>query len=374
MYEPVKHAGLTALAARASTKGTTTRNAMQIAESSELLGGSVASSVGAEHFGWSISVPLENTMPALALLSDVVQHATFSDDSIVTERTALLSDLAQLRDDMYRYPMRLATMHAFVGHPYGMPTIGTEASLQAITSDDVRAWYRENLCRAPFVIGVVGDIDPDQIASAVAGAFGELVMEDAHQIVAPTWPQGIVESTEQREKAQTALAIAFPSPTRRDPDRFAAHLLTTITSGLGGRFFDELRDRQSLAYTVHAFAAEYQLAGMLVSYIATSPDRESVARDGLLREFEKLREEPVSDEELTRAKQYVLGLHDIRQERGGAVLSDMVDAWLLGTGLQELSDFTERVNAVTASDIQQLACRYFDPARRVEGIVRGVGA
>jgi zinc protease len=182
-----------------------------------------------------------------------------------------------------------------------------------------------------------------------------------------------VSRADSRDKAQTALAIAFPGPARADPDRFAARIIAGIGSGLGGRFFDELRDRQSLAYTVHAYSAEHQLAGVFMSYIATSPEKEDVAREGLLKEFDRLRTERVSDDELERAKRYAVGSHAIRQESGGAVLGDMIDAWMLGAGLRELEEHDARIEAVTTDDVLRVAQEYFDPSRRAEGVVRGVG-
>jgi zinc protease len=110
-----------------------------------------------------------------------------------------------------------------------------------------------------------------------------------------------------------------------------------------------------------------------VSYIATSPDSEAVAREGLLREVAKLREAPVSDEELERAKAYAIGTYAIHQSSGAAVLGDVVEAWLFGR-LAELDEHDARVRAVTAAQMQALARRYFDDARIVQGIVRGVGS
>jgi zinc protease len=167
--------------------------------------------------------------------------------------------------------------------------------------------------------------------------------------------------------------MAFPGPARADPDRFAARIIAGIGSGLGGRFFDELRDRQSLAYTVHAYTLEHQLAGVFMAYIATSPEKEEVARAGLLAEFERLRNERVTDEELERAKRYAIGTHAIRQESGGAVLGDMIDAWMLGGGLRELDEHDSRIARVSAEDVMRVAREHFDPARRAEGVVRGIG-
>jgi zinc protease len=236
----------------------------------------------------------------------------------------------------------------------------------------VRDWYRARVLKGTVVAGIVGDVD-ESAAAIVANELGSLSPSTPLPLRAPEWPAGVTVHADSRDKAQTALAIAFPGPHRTDPDRFAARIVAGIGSGLGGRFFDELRDRQSLAYTVHAYSSEHQLAGTFMAYIATSPEKEDVARAGLLAEFERLRQEPVTEEELERAKRYAVGSHAIRQESGGAILGDMVDAWMLGTGLHELAEHDSRVEAVTAADVQRLALEYFDPSRRVEGIVRGVG-
>jgi zinc protease len=226
------------------------------------------------------------------------------------------------------------------------------------------------------VIGVVGDVDPDDAAAVLGAALADLAPAEAPATGAPEWPAAASELIVERAKAQTALTVAFPGPARREPGgaREAAQLLAGIASGLGGRFFDELRDRRSLAYTVHAFAGARRLAGFFGAYIATSPGQEETARDGLLAEFAKLREAPVTPQELEQARTYALGTHAIAQQSGGAVLGEMVDAWLFGDGLRELETYAERMRAVTAADIQALAERHFDPARRVEGIVRGTAA
>ncbi|MGI9044122.1 MAG: hypothetical protein ACR2GK_08380, partial [Gemmatimonadaceae bacterium] len=101
--------------------------------------------------------------------------------------------------------------------------------------------------------------------------------------------------------------------------------------------------------------------------------KEEVAREGLLREFERFRAEKVSEDELSRAKRYAIGSHAIRQESGAAILGELLDAWMFGSGPAELEEYEARISAVSADDIQALAREFFDPARRVEGVVRGSG-
>ncbi|HEY8310148.1 MAG TPA: pitrilysin family protein, partial [Gemmatimonadaceae bacterium] len=373
-YEPRAQAGITALAARTSARGTLTRTSLQIAEESELLGGSIGASVGSESCGWSLSVPAANLLPSISLLADVVQHATLPDDALETERSAMIADAARLRDDMYRYPLWLANETAYAAHPYSIPAGGTEESLKQLAGADVREWYSAMLLRAPFVIALTGDVNADDVADAIASNFSELVPAKRDALPTPYWPDRATERVVVRDKTQSALVLGWPAPSRIDGDRFVTRVLASIVSGLGGRFFEELRDRRSLAYTVHAFGSEHQLAGAFMAYIATAPERESEARDALLAQVAELRSDPVTDAELARAKRYMLGMYDIRQESGGAVLGDIVDAWLFGVGLTALDDVVNQIGAVTAADIQRLAQKYFDPERTVEGIVRGEAA
>ena len=371
--EAIEYAGLTSLMARTAIKGTRRRTAAQLAEEAETLGGSIAPSAGAESFGWSFSVPSQHADAAMALLAEVVTEASFAEEALATEKAIAIADLALMRDDMYRYPLRLLTQGAFAGHPYGVPASGVEDSIARVEAERVRVWHEKRVLEGATVIAIVGDVDPDDAAALAASRFGALVAGEAAPLKAPEWPKGPTVVAESRQKKQTALALAFPSPTRRDDARYAAALIGGVASGLGGRFFDELRDRRSLAYTVHAHSAERRLAGMFIAYIATSPEKEQEAREGLLREFAKLREAEVTTEELEQAKSYALGTHAIRQQSGGAVLAELIDAWLVGTGLEELEEYEDRVLGVTAGQMRELAARYFDEGRVVEGIVRGKG-
>jgi zinc protease len=369
--ESEHYAGLTMLMARTALKGTERRSAACIAEEAELLGGGIAASAGSESFGWAMSVPSTDTAAALELLADVAQSATIPEEALDTERALAIAGLEQLRDDMQSYPMRLLTRAAFPDHPYGVPVSGFESSLAAIDADRVRTWHAQRVLRSSAVVVIVGDVDPDEAAAAAARHFSRIRPAEPEPVATPSWPERPVLSYETREKAQTALALAFPSPDRRDPDRYTARILSGIVSGLGGRFFEELRDRRSLAYTVSAYPSERSLAGMFISYIATSPEREDEARQGLLDEFAKLREAPVADAELDRAREYAIGTHAIRQQNGAAFLGDVLDAYLFGRSLDELTEYDSRIRSVTSRAVQALARRYFDEARLVQGVVRG---
>ncbi len=369
--EPDAWQGASTLMTRTSLKGTRLRTAGRIADESERLGAALGAGAGAETMHWSVSVPVTQIEGALALLADVAQEPTMPDDALESERAVALSQLAQLRDDMYRYPLHLAARAAWGAHPYARSTLGTEPTLGALTSEDLRRWHRDVVLAGEHVVVIVGDAEPDALAAMAAGAFGSLVPAERPRIAPPVFSAVERNESERRDKAQTALALLYAGPARNDPRRFAAGMLGGVASGLGGRFFEGLRDKQSLAYTVLASPIVRPLAGLFSAYIATSPEKEADARRGLLAEIAKLRESPVSDEELHRARTYALGSWAIRQESGGAVMIDIADAWLFGT-LDELVDYEQHMRAVTVADLQAIAVDFLDPARRVEGAVLGV--
>ena len=372
--EHESEAGLTTLMARTALKGTARRRAEQISEEGEMLGGSLSAHVAGEQFGWTLSVPAARADAALELLADVVQEPSFSTGALETERAVAIADLALMRDDMYRYPMRLLQQAAFAGHPYGVPAGGFEHTLAAIDAPALHDWHRSRVLNGGTVIAITGDVDAAAIASAASQRFALLRAGAPTDVQAPDWTSKPRTVSEEREKAQTALALAFPSPDRLSDARWAAAMIGGVASGLGGRFFDELRDKRSLAYTVHAFPSTRRRAGWFVSYIATSPAQEEEARLGLLREFARLRERDVTAEELATAQEYAIGTHAISRQSGSSVLGEMVDAWILGRGLAELDEHDTRVRAVTARAMRELANKYFDEARLVEAVVRGRSA
>jgi zinc protease len=369
--EPAHAEGLARLMAHGTLKGTTSRSGDAIALDAESLGGSVGVSAALESIGWTMSVPVRHLEPALALLADVIQRPTFPDAGLDTERQLAIAEVERQRDDMYRFPMRLAVEAAYRGHPYARSVLGSVESLGAITRDQVLAQHERTVRGGASVIGVVGDVDAGHVAGLVDAYFGGLVHgHDAAPSPAP-WPGELIMQGEEREKQQTALAMLFRGPARHDASRYAARVLGAVTSGLGGRFFEQLRDRQSLAYTVAAYPIERRAGGLFAAYIATAPEREEEAREGLLAQFAMLRTEPVREDEIERARRYLIGAHAIAQQSGASMLADLVDAWSFGEGLQELADYTTRIAAVTPDDILAVAQRWFAPEHRVEGIVRG---
>lgn len=367
--ESLKTAGITSLMMRASVKGTASRSAERIALESEGLGGAIGATAGADRLSWSLTVPAEHFRAGFELLTDVAWEPVFPDREVERERRVFMADLDQLRDDMYHYPLRLLMNAAFGDHPYGRSLEALEAAVPALSPEQLRLWHAAEIAD-PWVF-VVGDVDPERVAEAASHIMGAATRAARPAGPHPIWADSTVVRSVSRDRAQTALAVAFPGPEYAHTDRIPLEVLSNAVSGLGNRLFEELRSRRSLAYTVTAYPIARRQAGAFVGYIATAPAQAAAAREALIEELLRLGTEPLTPEELERARRYTVGSWQIRTQTNAAQLSELAQALMIGAGLEEVREYEDRVRRVTREDVVQAATRWFDPERMVEGSVRG---
>jgi zinc protease len=377
--DPPALAGLGALTVRSALRGAGDLDAGALAFAFERLGGTLGPSTASDWFGFGTTVLAEHMTEAAGLLDLVYRSPRLGEHDVERERGLMVAEAQQVTDDMFRYPFQLAFAAAFGEEGYGLPVAGLPHTLPAITAADTRAWHARALRDVRPVVIAVGDVEPERASAILAAAFdGAARPREAGPLSALDWvagPGGEPPSrVVSRDKAQAAIAMAFPGVARRDPDRATVQVWAAVASGLGGRLFEALRDRRSLAYTVVASAWLKARAGALVTYIATSPEREEEAREEMLRELERFTREPVSGTELRQAVNYLAGQAEVSRQSGSAVASEILEAWVAGSGLHEMEDPAAAFRAVTADDVLRVAAASLDPARRVEGVVRGTGA
>jgi zinc protease len=374
--DPPQLAGLGALAVRTALRGAGGLDAAALAFAAERLGGTLGTSVATDWLGFGTTVLSDHATDAAWLLRLLYAEPALSDEEVRTEQALMAAEAVQVVDDMFRYPFQLAFRAAFGGQGYGLPASGLPETLEAIQPEDVRRWHANQMLGTRPVVIAVGETDPERTADMLAGIFGDLPARGAESIATVhPWALSVepVERTAAREKAQSAFAMVFRGPSRRSPERHAADVWAAVASGLGGRMFEALRDRRSLAYTVMASSWQKGRAGALLTYIATSPQREGEARSAMLDELGTFAREPVSEGELSQAINYLAGQAEVRRQSGSAVAGELLEAWLIGEGLEELATPGAVYRRVTAAQVQAVAQRFLVPAERAEGVVRGTG-
>lgn len=367
-------AGIAVLALRSMLRGTERRDSGELALAMERLGGVLSTSVGGDSIGLGTTVLAEDVAEAAALVAETFFRPRFDPALVEIERLLMLEESAAISDDMFRYPIQLALGAAFQDVGYGAPGLGNAESLANLDAAAVAAWHHQGVARSRTTVVAVGDVDPERLAGVVAAAFA---VEASDHGAPPRPSEGELrvatgERRRTRDRRQSAFAMFFPGPSRRDPARFAAKVWGAVAGGLGGRLFDALRDRRSLAYSVVAAPWQRRRAGALLTYIATAPERLAEARAAMLDELAGFRDAPPTEDELTRAVGMLVGQAELARQSAGALAAEIADAWLVGDGLAELDDPARGYRAVTAQAVQEVAAG-LDPARMAEGVVTARG-
>ncbi|MGH9391500.1 MAG: M16 family metallopeptidase, partial [Vicinamibacteria bacterium] len=261
--------GIAEFTAGMLTRGTESRSAFQIAKDIEGIAGSLDGFAGRNTIGASGDVLAKDLDKGLELLADILLHPAFGQDEIERERRDLLAAIARREDDLARFAFENFAASLYERHPYRLPQLGTAETVGSVKRENLVNYLERHRVPENIVVSVVGDVDPKTVLAKIDSAFGGLAAAPFRREKSPT--ESPLEKprvkTVHRTREQAHLVLGFPGTTVRSDDRFALEVLNTILSGQGGRLFIELRDKQSLAYSVTSLSVEGYDPGYFAVYM-----------------------------------------------------------------------------------------------------------
>jgi predicted Zn-dependent peptidase len=245
-------------------------------------------------------------------------------------------------------------------HPYGLPILGTAESLKRIDHGAIVAWYRRFYRPERMTRAVSGQVKAAEVIAEARRLFGELPrggqVDDPP--IAPPVASGRRLTIEQPAQ-QAQIVVAGLAPRLSDRDHAAVKVLANVLGGgMAGRLFSELRDRQALAYSAGAYYDPVREPGALILYLGTAPESAARAEEALRKELERIRTEPVTSDELNRAKGYLLGNYTMDRRTNGRLAWYLAFYEVEGVGQQFPDRYRQAVQAVTAADLQRVARAY----------------
>ena len=354
------HNGVMNFVAEMVTKGTANRRARALAEEIESMAGDISGFAGRSSFGVSAEVLRRDLGQGLELLADILREPTFEPDELEKKRADLLAALKHEDDDLFRVAFTLCAQRLFPDHPYGLRVLGTPESVSQLTRDDLLRWHRRYAIPNNLVLAIVGDVEADNIYQTVNRLFGSW---QTAPLDLP--PQGrsirsVVNGPVicQRHKEQTHIIVGMRGISLHHPDRYALRVLESILASQGGRLFVELREKQSLAYTVTARSLEGLDPFIFFVYLATSPEKTEVALDGIREELLRVREQGATAQEVERAKRYLVGNYEIEVQRNSALAAMLAFDERYGLGCHEVESYTQNIMAITPEMVQHVARTY----------------
>ncbi len=373
LVEDERTQGLSSFLAEMIEKGTDQRSAGQIAAEVEGIAGDVGGFAGRNTFGVTGEFLRDSLDTGLELYADLVLHPSFPKDEIEKLREERLAAIHRREDNLATKAFDLFAEALYPDHPYRFPSVGTEKSVRRLTRDALLDVWRRYAEPRNGVLSIVGDVDPDEVVELVANHFAEwsgrerVELPPRAAVVAPAQPRELVL---EKKKQQVHVVMGFPGLVIGDPDEAALEVLSQVLSGQGGRLFLELRDKRSLAYSVTAFEMPGVDPGSFGVYIASAPDKLESSISGLRRELQRVFDEPASDDEIRRAKSYLIGTQAVSLQPYAMQASLLSLDELYGLGATWHLDYAKRVEAVTPADLKRVAERVIRLDRPVVAVIK----
>jgi zinc protease len=371
-FEKEAQNGINQFMAVLVTKGTERQSSLEIAKKVERMAGSLSGFSGYNSFGLTFTFLSQHFEEAFSLFSEVMKYPAFNGEEMEKRRRSILAAIRQQEDDLDRMVFKLFRKTLFEKHPYRMDTLGTIDSIQSLTREDLKEYYRTIVVPENMVLTVVGDVDTNQIAFAVKKAFGDMKRGDFSPPFIPqeASPSLMRRSEIHQNKEQAHFVLGFLGTTLQHKDRYALEVMDAALSGQGGKLFYALRDKESLAYALAFMASPNLDPGFIGVYMGTHPDKLETAIQGVLRELKKVKEEGLTEEEVERAKRYLIGNFEIGLQTNGAQANLFSLDELYGLGFDHYQRYPQEIQKVSKEDVHRVAKEYLNLEAYAIAVIR----
>lgn len=371
-FEEESQSGINHFVAVMVTKGTKNQSSVEIAKKVERMAGSLSGFSGYNSFGITFTFLSQHFEEAFALLTEIVRQPSFDPAEMERRRRLILASIRQQEDDMGRLVFKLFRKTLYEKHPYRMDTLGTVDSIQSLSQKDLRQYYQGIVTPENMVLTVVGDVDEKQVLLATQKGFGDLERRAPSVPFIPqeTPPQKMRRAEIYKTKEQAHFVLGFLGINFQHRDRYAMEILNAALSSQGGRLFYELRDRKSLAYALGFMAHPNLDPGYIGVYMGTHPDKLEIAIQGVLTELKRVKEEGLTEEEVERAKKYLIGSLEIGLQTNSAQANYMCLDELYGLGFDHYQKYPLEIQKVSKDDVNRVAQEYFNLDAYIIAIIR----
>lgn len=346
--------GISHFAEQMLFRGTEHLDARQLSERFDALGIDYDTSSGLE-MTLLTAVLIGDRLPqAVDLLADVVRYASFPEEAVENVRSLLVQEIRQREDRPAQKVMDMLRQMFFAGSALGHDVLGTEATIERFSRDDLVSYWQDRYTA-------------NNITISVAGNFAWKPLVEQLRRVTADWPVGVgrlageVPSSRsgvtvyEKDTAQENIGFAFPSVAVADSRYYASQLLSqALGGGVNSRLFREVREKHGLAYAVQARADGLEKGGLFRVYVGTTPDKAHQSVDVIMGELRKLESGVINQDELRLAKTRLKSQLVMRSESTGARMMANLRSWWFEGALHPLEETRKRIDAVTVGEVGEL--------------------
>jgi len=343
-------------------KGTQHRTAEEIARQVDSIGGNMDAFTAKECICFNVKVLDEHVPAALEILCDLVLYPVFDRADITRERGVILEEIKMDEDNPDYLVHEIFTQNFWKDHPLGKPILGTKETVKRFEREPVLDTYTHRFAPGNIIVAAAGNLVHDRFVELVAKHF-ERMKPMKNGFHSPE-PKIVPRITLRNKKAleQVQLCIGVPSHPIAHQKRHAGYILNTLLGGgMSSRLFQNIRERQGLAYSIYSDLNPYRDTGCLAVYAGTSLASAAKVVQSVVGEFRNLKNATVPAEELRRSKDQLKGSLMLSLESSTARMSNLARQEMYFDRFYDLDELIEKIEAVTAEDLRDLANEFFRP-------------
>ena len=371
-HDTPKQEGLANLTARLLTYGTQRRTALQISETLDFIGAGLSAGCGEDLATVSMTVLKKDLATGLELLADVLTLSTFPQEEIDRQKQSIIASIKAREENPGDIAQRRFAAALYPQSPYGRPVEGSEASVKGLEQQSLRAFYERYYRPNRTILSVVGDISHQEIARALNEAFRSWPKgEPATAPVAPS-KVGTGETLRvNKELTQANIILGHEGVGRENPDYYAIQVMNYILGGGGfsSRTLDSIRNERGLAYSVYSYFSAEKGHGTFELVMQTKNETALEAIRIAKAEIRRMREELVTEQELSDAKDYLTGSFPLRFDTNRKVANFLAQVEYFQLGLDYPERYADFIKKVTREDVQHVAQKYLKPDTLITVIV-----
>lgn len=364
--------GLANLTARLLTYGTKKRSALQISEALDFIGASLSSGSGEDSASLSMTVLKKDLAAGLELLAEVLTSATFPQEEIDRQKQSVLAAIKAREERPGDIAQRRFAAALYPASPYGRPVEGTEASVRGLQQKGLRDFYERTYRPNRAILSVVGDISHEEMTQALNQALRSWNKGEA--IGGPLIPSNLGSAQVIRvnkDLTQANIILGHQGTSRDNPDHYALQVMNYVLGGGGfsSRVMDSIRNERGLAYSVYSYFNAEKGRGSFQLVMQTKNESAREAIEIAKEEIRRIRAQPVSEQELSDAKDYLTGSFPLRLDTNRKVAGFLAQVEYFQLGLDYPERYFGLIGKVTRADVERVAKQYLQPEKLITVIV-----
>jgi len=345
-------------------KGTQRRTAFDLALALERVGGSLEAHTTKEYTCFYTRVLREHFDLALDVLSDLVLNPTHPPDQLALEQGVVVEEINNVFDNPEDWIFEILAEKCYGAHPLARPILGTPESVNGLTQADLQSFMRQAYVGGNMFIGVAGDIEVERCIAQIEAAFPVAPgrFEHTRAPFAPTRRGTFVRTDDKL--TQQYLAMACSSLSYEDDDRFPLLLTSTLLGGgMSSRLFQSVRENAGLCYSINTFAEFARDGGLAGCFMAVSPENSAAALDLVWKEYDKIRHDGISEQELRDNRDQLKGSMLLGLENVASKMSRLAKNEMYYGRQIQTAEILQRLDAITRDDVARMVESHFHPDR-----------